>query len=70
MPGGLDPGQESECGSGLSLVILPKPRTGSAFRQAKGQGVVDWRWSSYNNFALKAMVAACPVPVNHVRLPL
>jgi len=30
----------------------------------------DWRWSSYNNFALdKAMVAACPVQIDYVSLP-
>jgi hypothetical protein len=31
----------------------------------------DWRWSSYNNFALdKATVAACPIQIDDVRLPL
>jgi REP element-mobilizing transposase RayT len=31
----------------------------------------DWRWSSYNNFALeKAMVAACPIQIDYVQLPL
>jgi len=31
----------------------------------------DWRWSSYNNFGLdKATVAACPIQVDYVRLPL
>jgi hypothetical protein len=31
----------------------------------------DWRWSSYNSFALhKATVAACPIQIDHVRLPL
>ena len=30
----------------------------------------DWRWSSYNNFALdKASVAACPVQLDDVYLP-
>jgi hypothetical protein len=30
-----------------------------------------WRWSSYNNFALdKATVAACPIQIAYVRLPL
>jgi REP element-mobilizing transposase RayT len=30
----------------------------------------DWRWSSYNNFALdKASVAACPIQIDSVRLP-
>jgi hypothetical protein len=30
----------------------------------------DWRWSSYNNFALdKATVAACPIQIDLVRLP-
>lgn len=30
----------------------------------------DWRWSSYNNFALdKATVAACPIEIDYVRLP-
>jgi hypothetical protein len=31
----------------------------------------DWRWSSYNNFALrKATVAAWPIQIGYVRLPL
>ena len=31
----------------------------------------DWRWSSYDNFVLdKATVAACPIQIDHVRLPL
>ena len=30
----------------------------------------DWRWSSYNNFALdKALTAACPVQLDYVHLP-
>jgi hypothetical protein len=30
----------------------------------------DWRWSSYNNFALeKATVAACPIQIDYVWLP-
>jgi len=30
-----------------------------------------WRWSSYNNSTLdKATVAACPIQINYVRLPL
>jgi hypothetical protein len=30
----------------------------------------DWRWSSYNNFALdKARVAACRIQIDYVRLP-
>jgi hypothetical protein len=29
----------------------------------------DWRWSSYNNFALdKATVAACPSQIEYVQL--
>jgi len=31
----------------------------------------DWRWSSYNSFALhKATVTACPIQIDYVRLPL
>jgi hypothetical protein len=31
----------------------------------------DWRWSSYSNFALdKATVAACPIQIDYVRLPV
>ena len=31
----------------------------------------EWRWSSYNNLALdKATVAACPIQIDYVRLPL
>ena len=30
----------------------------------------DWRWSSYNNFALeKQRVAACPLQIDYVRMP-
>ena len=30
----------------------------------------DWRWSSYNNFALeKERVAACPIQIDYVRMP-
>ena len=30
----------------------------------------DWRWSSYNNFALdKATVAACPIQIDYAHLP-
>ena len=30
----------------------------------------DWRWSSYDNFALdKATVAVCPIQIDYVRLP-
>ena len=30
----------------------------------------DWRWSSYNNFALdKTTVAACPIQMDYARLP-
>ena len=31
----------------------------------------EWRWSSSNNFALdKTTVAACPIQIDYVRLPL
>jgi hypothetical protein len=31
----------------------------------------DGRWSSYNEFVLdKATVAACPIQIDYVRLPL
>ena len=31
----------------------------------------DWRWSSYNNFALdKATVATRPIQIDNVRTPL
>ncbi len=30
----------------------------------------EWRWSSYNNFAMhKAVLAVCPVRVDYVHLP-
>ncbi len=30
----------------------------------------EWRWSSYNNFALdNAMLKACPIQIDYVRLP-
>jgi hypothetical protein len=31
----------------------------------------DWRWSSYNNFAMdKATVAACPIQIDCMHMPL
>ena len=31
----------------------------------------EWRWSSFNNFALdKEEVSRCPIQIDHVRLPL
>ena len=31
----------------------------------------DWQWATYNNFARdKATVAACPIQIDYVRLPL
>lgn len=31
----------------------------------------EWRWSSYNNFALeKERVAACPIQIDYVRMPV
>ena len=39
-------------------------------RKGLVKGPEDWRWSSYNNFALdKATVAACPIQIDDVRLP-
>ena len=30
----------------------------------------DWRWSSYNNFALdKTTVAGCPIRIDYLQLP-
>ncbi|MFB3922571.1 MAG: transposase [Terriglobia bacterium] len=39
-----------------------------------GKGLVkrpeDWRWSSYNNFALdKSVMARCPIAINYTQLP-
>ena len=40
-------------------------------RKGPVKGREDWRWSSHNNFALdKATVAACPIQIDYVRLPL
>ena len=40
-------------------------------RKGLAQRPEDWRWSSYNNFALgKATVTACPIPIDDVRVPL
>jgi putative transposase len=39
-------------------------------RKGLVKGPQDWRWSSYNNFALdKATVACCPIQIDYVRLP-
>jgi hypothetical protein len=30
----------------------------------------DWRWSSYNNYALdKKLVTTCPIQIDYVQLP-
>jgi hypothetical protein len=44
--GGLDQGQESECGTGLFLVALPKPRMGDPFQYANGQAAAPGSGSS------------------------
>jgi len=55
---------EKEFGERLDYMHLNPVRCGLVQRPE------DWRWSSYNNFALeKATVAACPIQIDYVRLP-
>jgi len=43
----------------------------NAVRRGLARRREDWRWWSYNNFALdKATMAACPIQIDYVRLPL
>ncbi len=56
--------QTKEYHDRLAYVHLNPVRKGLA---AKPE---DWRWSSYNNFALdKTTVAGCPIQIDYVRLP-
>ena len=56
---------EKEFAARLEYMHLNPVKKGLAKRQE------DWRWSSYNHFALhKATVAACPLQIDYVRLPL
>ena len=55
---------EKELGERLDYMPMNPVRKGLVRRPE------DWRWSSYNNFALdKAVVAACPLPIDYVHLP-
>ena len=45
--------------------------TGALLEKTLAKRPEEWRWSSYNDFALdKATVAACPIQIAYVRLPL
>ena len=56
---------EKEFGERLDYMHLNPVKKGLVKRPE------EWRWSSYNNFALdKATVAACPIQIDYVRLPL
>jgi hypothetical protein len=56
---------EKEFGERLDYMHLNPVKKGLVKRPE------DWRWSSYNNFALdKATAAACPIQIDYVRLPL
>src|SRR5271157_4098451 len=66
-PGGLDPGQGSEWGVDSSLSLQRNCARDHISSRPTAKPVEDWRWRSYNNFALdKAMIAACPIRINHV----
>ena len=55
---------EKEFGERLGYMHMNPVRKGLVKRPE------DWRWSSYNSFALdKATVAACPIQIDYVRLP-
>ena len=56
---------EKEFGERLDYMHLNPVKKGLVKRPE------DWRWSSYNNFALdQATVAACPIQIDYVRLLL
>ena len=43
----------------------------NAVRRGLARRREDWRWWSYNNFALdKATITACSIQIDYVRLPL
>ena len=45
-------------------------RHGNPVRKGLVKRPEDWRWSSYNNFAVDAkVVAACAIAIDYVRLP-
>ncbi len=55
---------QKEFGHRLDYMHLNPVRKGLASRPE------DWRWSSYNNFALDGQtVAECPIQIDHVHLP-
>jgi REP element-mobilizing transposase RayT len=55
---------QKEFGQRLDYMHLNPVRKGLASRPE------DWRWSSYNNFALdKDAAAACPIEIDPVHLP-
>jgi len=57
--------QEREFKERLEYMHMNPVRRGLAKRRE------DWRWSSYNNFALdKATVAGCPIQIDYVTLPV
>jgi hypothetical protein len=56
---------EKELAARLEYMHLNPVKKGLVKRQE------DWRWSTYNNFALdKVTVAACPIQIDYVSLPL
>ena len=56
---------EKEFGERWDYLPMNPVRKGLVKRPA------DWRWSSYNHFARnEATVAACPIQIDYVRLPL
>ena len=55
---------EKEFGEGLRYMHLNPVRKNLVNKPE------EWRWSSYNNFALdKGIAATCPIPIDVVRLP-
>ena len=55
---------QKEFGRRLDYIHLNPVRKGLANRPQ------DWRWSSYNNFALDAQtIAECPIQIDPVHLP-
>jgi REP element-mobilizing transposase RayT len=55
---------QKEFGQRLDYMHLHPVRKGLASRPQ------DWRWSTYNNFALdRHTVAKCPIQIDHVHIP-
>ncbi len=54
----------------IEVLEASRQRLGFLLKKGLVKRPEEWRWSSYNNFALeKPTVPACPVQIDYVRLP-